>query len=69
VPSAMSRARNYMVTVFAQQGQDLLLLDPTTWPRVTFFVYQRELCPKTHREHFQGYMELDTAQCAACLYG
>lgn len=56
----MSRgARCYMVTVFAPEGEDLLLLDPSTWPKVTFFVYQREVCPKTSREHFQCYMELD----------
>lgn len=58
----MSRgARCYMVTVFAEEGEDLLLLDVSTWPHVTFFVYQRELCPRTAREHFQGYMELDGA--------
>lgn len=58
----MSRgARNYMVTVFASEsGVSLLLLDPSVWPHVTFFVYQRELCPKTSREHFQCYMELDS---------
>jgi len=58
----MSRgARAYMVTVFAQEDEDLLLLVPSTWPRVTFFVYQREVCPRTSREHFQCYMELDSA--------
>lgn len=55
-----SGARCYMVTVFARPGQDLLLLDPSTWPRVTFFIYQREVCPKTSREHFQCYMELSS---------
>lgn len=57
----MSRgARCYVVTVFAQKGKQLRLLDPSTWPHVTYFVYQRELCPRTSREHFQGYMELDS---------
>jgi len=59
----MSRgARCYMVTVFATEGVELRLLDPFTWPHVTFFVYQRELCPTSAREHFQCYMELDS-QC------
>lgn len=57
---AMSRgARNYMVTVFGSGEEDLPLLDPFQWPEwVTFFIYQRELCPDTNREHFQGYIEL-----------
>jgi len=59
--ATMSRgSRCYMVTVFAPEGKDLLLLDPTLWPKCTFFVYQREVCPKTSREHFQCYLELDS---------
>jgi len=60
---AMSRgARCYVATVFADGSEEpLRLLDPSTWPHVTFFVYQRELCPRTAREHFQCYMELDGA--------
>lgn len=55
----MSRgARCYMVTVFAPAGEELRLLDPATWPNCSFFVYQREVCPRTSREHFQCYMEL-----------
>jgi len=58
----MSRgARCYMVTVFASGEDALLLLDPSSWPHVTFFVYQREVCPRTAREHFQCYIELDSA--------
>jgi len=65
----MSRgARCYVVTVFPDDsGEDLLLLDPSTWPHVSFFVYQRELCPRTFREHFQCYMELDSAVRFATL--
>jgi len=56
------RARNYLFTVFADPGEDMLrLLDTTSWPEwVTFVVYQRELCPDTDREHFQGYLELSS---------
>lgn len=57
----MSRARNYMFTVFATEGIDLRVLDTSLWPEATFVVYQRELCPKTGREHFQGYLELSKA--------
>jgi len=55
----MSKARNYMITVFAAEEQPLFLLDPSRWDKCTYFVYQRELAPETNREHFQCYMELD----------
>lgn len=54
----MVRARNVMFTVFANEDQQLLLLDPELWP-VTYVIYQREVCPTTNREHFQGYMEME----------
>jgi len=55
--------RNYMVTVFADANAEdgLCLLAPETWPGCSFFVYQREVCPTTGREHFQGYLELENA--------
>lgn len=55
------RARNYCLTVWAVEGEELALLDPSLWPNCSFFVYQREVCPTTHREHFQCYLELDKA--------
>lgn len=54
----LPRARNYCFTVWAEEGEPLLLLDPDLWPDCSYFVYQRELCPSTNREHFQCYMEL-----------
>lgn len=58
----MSRgARCYCITVNASEDEELRLLDPGTWPHVTFFVYQREVGGQDHREHFQAYMELDSA--------
>lgn len=60
------RARSIVFTVF---GDDpLLLLDPSLWPHCTYCVYQREVCPKTSREHFQGYMELDTQVAYSTLH-
>jgi len=58
---ARNGVRNYMVTVFADEREPdgLCLLEPSHWPGCSFFVYQRELCPKTAREHFQGYLELE----------
>lgn len=45
-------------TVFAEEGETLLDLDPSVWPHCKFATWQRELCPDTNREHFQGYLEL-----------
>lgn len=57
----MSKARCYMFTLFAPPGEDLLLLDWDLFPDYcSYLVYQRELCPDTNREHFQGYLELNT---------
>lgn len=53
------RARCIMITIFAEREEELRLLDPNDWPRCTYLVYQRELCPTTFREHFQGYAEFD----------
>lgn len=61
------RARNYCITIWAVEGEPLLLLDPSSWPNCSFFVYQRELCPETQREHFQAYIELDKAMPYAKL--
>jgi hypothetical protein len=57
----MSRGnRNFCFTVFAEPGEDLRLLDPSSWPVwVTYVIYQMELCPDTARHHFQGYLELE----------
>lgn len=59
----MSRgARNYMFTVFGDGEDPLRLLDVSSWLDqgwVTYVIYQRELCPDTAREHFQGYMEFN----------
>lgn len=57
----LGKARNYVVTVFAPEGEELRLLDCDSWPEyVSYVVYQRELAPDTGREHFQLYMELST---------
>lgn len=58
-PPTQERSRNVMFTVFASQTEPLLLLDPEAWPGIRYCVYQRELCPTTNREHFQGYAEFD----------
>ena len=45
-----TKARAYCFTAF----QD----DPPTWDDTfTYLVYQREVCPDTQREHWQGYVE------------
>lgn len=53
-------ARNYCFTINAIEGEPLLLLDPTLWPKCTYMVYQREV-GENGTEHFQGYIELDSA--------
>jgi len=62
--------RNYMFTLFPLDGgEPLLLLDPATWPPwVTYVIYQREICPETGREHFQGYVELETKKSMVQLH-
>lgn len=57
-PRGNPQVRNVMFTVFAEGEDDLLDLDPELWPHCSFAIWQRELCPETNREHFQGYMEL-----------
>jgi len=52
----MSRAKYYCFTSYAATL-------PTELPSgVTYLVYQREICPDTGREHFQGYLELEARQ-------
>ncbi|AXH76233.1 MAG: helicase [Cressdnaviricota sp.] len=64
----MSKARRYMFTLFAAAHEELRLLDYAALPDyVSFVVYQRELCPTTHREHFQGYLELSKPMPFASL--
>lgn len=67
--SGSGRARNYLFTVFAPFGEDELRLLPVEeWPEwVTYVIYQRELCPDTLREHFQGYLELSTPRTYSTL--
>ncbi len=60
-----SRSRNVVFTVNSIDGERLRLLDPELWPGVTFCVYSREFAT---REHFQGYMEFDTAQTWSGLH-
>jgi len=55
----MTKARRYMFTLFAPVEGELRLLDWDAFPDYcSYMIYQRELCPTTHREHFQGYLEL-----------
>jgi len=57
----MSRAKYYCFTSFV----DAL---PTELPDgVTYLVYQREISPSTNREHFQGYLELESRQRIAAV--
>lgn len=56
-----------MFTVFATEGEELLDLDPTLWPQCSYAVWQREVCPDTGREHFQGYIELNNAMTYTAL--
>ena len=52
----MSRAKFWCFTSYADEM-------PTVLPAgVTYMVYQREVCPETTREHWQGYLELATRQ-------
>lgn len=53
----MSRTRNIMFTVFPSDFEELRLLDPSLWPHCKFAVWQLEMCPDTHRLHYQGYAE------------
>jgi hypothetical protein len=65
------RARNWCFTLYPYNEADLKLnkfpWDPDTicWlqlkPAVSFLVCQLELCPKTNKEHWQGYVEFNNA--------
>lgn len=52
------RNRNWCFTSFGKAPQ----FDDETAAEVgvTYMVYQKEKCPKTDREHYQGYIELNT---------
>lgn len=64
----MAQCHNVMFTVFATEGEDLLDLDASLWPLCRYAVWQREVCPETGREHFQGYLELAKKQSFALLH-
>jgi len=56
-----NRARNVVFTQFLpdnyQPGEEPTLLDPSTWKDCSYCIYQLEICPKTGRLHYQGYLE------------
>lgn len=35
------------------------LLDPDLWPHAVYCIYQLEICPKTGRNHYQGYVHFE----------
>lgn len=61
------RVRNVVFTINKDGEEDLLLLDPThpTWNHIRYCIYQREM---GSHEHFQGYLELQTAQTYSALH-
>lgn len=50
------RARYWLFTSYKD------VITQSQRPGASFFVCQRERCPSTNKEHWQGYIELDTAQ-------
>jgi len=56
-----ARARNVVFTQFLPDnwipGEEPPLLDPSRWQDCSFCIYQLEMCPKTGRLHYQGYLE------------
>lgn len=52
MPTKNFTCRNWCFTAFT--------IDPATWfdkTKMKYLVYQVEICPRTGREHFQGYVE------------
>ena len=54
----MARTKYWCFTSYV--GHDILPSEITD--DITYLTYQREICPETHREHWQGYLELATRQ-------
>ena len=70
----MSRRRHYVFTLYGyadQTIQDLLALatppDATTQALCRFIAFQQEVCPRTQRDHLQGYIELYNAMSRRAL--
>ena len=53
----MSKTRNFCFTSF-NTDLDLARTYDDNQSRIKYLVYQRESCPESKREHFQGYCEL-----------
>lgn len=58
-----ARFRNAAFTSWVEPTLDSIISDG----RVTYIVYKKELCPKTSREHWQGYVELRRQLAASTL--
>jgi len=54
----MARAKYWCFTSYVEEGG----LPQGLTDGVTYLVYQREVCPTTNREHYQGYLELESRQ-------
>lgn len=54
----MARTKYWCFTSYV--GQDVLPSELT--PELSYLTYQREICPETGREHWQGYLELTSRQ-------
>ena len=70
----MSRRRNFVFTLYGyaeQTIQDLLALatPPTQTQQALcrFIAFQQEVCPRTQRDHLQGYIELYNAMSMRAL--
>lgn len=53
-------SRNWVFTDFLSSDGDnwtLLDLEPTPENKIRYSIYQIEMCPKTSRSHFQGYIQ------------
>lgn len=59
-PEANKSSRRWMFTIFVRADAPSWSLDNTTdsAKQVRRCVYQKERCPDTSREHYQGYLEL-----------
>lgn len=62
------RYRNLCITVNAQEGEELRLLDPTLIPGCTYLIQSREYGGNTHHEHLQCYAEFERAVTFATLH-
>ncbi len=50
--------RSYCFTLFVEESAKLAAQAFVLTPKIRYLVWQLELCPKTKREHYQGYAEL-----------